>query len=95
MLLHRPLWSVPHVMFQQERGRLGAHNEIRKGSDDRNGDFLANESAQASMGMQDAIHESGPLANHRLFADHKTNTEIPNVLETHVERKSRTFSRPA
>ena len=22
-----------------------------------------------SMGMQDAIHESGPLANHRLFAD--------------------------
>lgn len=40
-----------------------------------------------SMGMQDAIHESGPLANHRLFADPKTNTEIPNVLETHVERK--------
>ena len=34
-----------------------------------------------SMGMQDAIHESGPLANHRLFADPKTNTEIPNVLE--------------
>ena len=48
-----------------------------------------------SMGMQDAIYESGPLANHRLFADPKTNTEIPNVLETHVERKSRTFSRPA
>lgn len=23
VLLHRPLWSVPHVMFQQERGRLG------------------------------------------------------------------------
>ena len=40
-----------------------------------------------SMGMQDAIHESGPLANHRLFAGPKTNTEIPNVLETQVERK--------
>ena len=49
----------------------------------------------ANLKYKYAIHESGPLANHRLFADPKTNTEIPNVLETHVERKSRTFSRPA
>ena len=35
-----------------------------------------------SMGMQDAIHESGPLANHRLFADPKTNTVFASGINT-------------